>query len=143
MTVVQTASSVCCKLLLHEDNMLPCKFEKGVLTTEMLLECQAGVLGLTKTVAKEYAGRNITCNAIAPGFIKSDMTAAIDPKYEESILKLIPLGELFTASGCIPILSQVSLQMPCSLVQRIEQDEVGLINDGRDGIREASPAFVL
>lgn len=57
------------------------------------MQCQAGVLGLTKTVAKEYAGRNITCNAIAPGFIKSDMTAAIDPKYEESILKLIPLGE--------------------------------------------------
>lgn len=51
------------------------------------------MLGLTKTVAKEYAGRNITCNAVAPGFIKSDMTAAIDPKYEESILKLIPLGE--------------------------------------------------
>ena len=57
---------------------------------------QAGVLGLTKTVAKEYAARNITCNAVAPGFIKSDMTAAIDPKYEESILKLIPLGEAHT-----------------------------------------------
>lgn len=55
---------------------------------------QAGVIGLTKTVAREYAGRNITCNAIAPGFIESDMTKAIDPKYEESILKTIPLGEL-------------------------------------------------
>lgn len=51
------------------------------------------MLGLTKTVAKEYASRSITCNAIAPGFIKSDMTAAIDPKYEEAILKQIPLGE--------------------------------------------------
>lgn len=54
---------------------------------------QAGVIGLTKTVAKEYSGRNITCNAVAPGFIASDMTAAIDPKYEETILKNIPLGE--------------------------------------------------
>lgn len=53
---------------------------------------KAGVIGLTKTVAREYAGRNITCNAIAPGFIESDMTKAIDPKYEESILKQIPLA---------------------------------------------------
>lgn len=54
---------------------------------------KAGVIGLTKTVAREYAGRTITCNAIAPGFIASDMTAAIDKKYEEQILKGIPLGE--------------------------------------------------
>ena len=53
---------------------------------------QAGVLGLTKTVAKEFSSRNITCNAIAPGFIASDMTAKIDKKYEEAILKQIPLG---------------------------------------------------
>ena len=54
---------------------------------------QAGVIGLTKTVAREYAGRSITCNAIAPGYIESDMTKAIDPKYTEGILKQIPLGE--------------------------------------------------
>lgn len=52
---------------------------------------KAGVIGLTKTVAREYAGRNITCNAVAPGFIASDMTAAIDKKYEETILGQIPL----------------------------------------------------
>lgn len=53
----------------------------------------AGVIGLTKTVAREYAGRNITCNAIAPGFIASDMTSAIPEKYEAQILAGIPLGE--------------------------------------------------
>eukprot|EP01025_Chloroclados_australasicus_P049416 TRINITY_DN5628_c0_g1_i1.p1 TRINITY_DN5628_c0_g1~~TRINITY_DN5628_c0_g1_i1.p1 ORF type:complete len:281 (+),score=48.71 TRINITY_DN5628_c0_g1_i1:104-946(+) len=53
---------------------------------------KAGVIGLTKTVAREYSGRNITCNAVAPGFIASDMTAAIDKKYEEGILASIPLG---------------------------------------------------
>lgn len=51
------------------------------------------MIGLTKSVAREYASRTITVNAIAPGFIASDMTAAIDPKYEEGILKTIPLGE--------------------------------------------------
>lgn len=53
---------------------------------------KAGVIGFTKTIAREYAGRAITCNAVAPGFIASDMTAAIDKKYEEMILKGIPLG---------------------------------------------------
>lgn len=53
---------------------------------------KAGVIGLTKTIAREYSGRTITCNAVAPGFIASDMTAAIDKKYEETILKGIPLG---------------------------------------------------
>jgi Enoyl-(Acyl carrier protein) reductase len=56
---------------------------------------KAGVIGLTKTVAREYAGRGITCNAVAPGFIASDMTAGIDKKYEEGILAQIPLGESF------------------------------------------------
>jgi 3-oxoacyl-[acyl-carrier protein] reductase len=56
---------------------------------------KAGVIGLTKTVAREYSSRGITCNAIAPGFIASDMTAAIDKKYEEAILANIPLGKLY------------------------------------------------
>ena len=50
------------------------------------------MIGLTKTTAREFAGRGITCNAVAPGFIASDMTAAIDSKYEEKILGEIPLG---------------------------------------------------
>lgn len=50
------------------------------------------MIGLTKTTAREWAGRGITCNAVAPGFIASDMTAAIDKKYEEGILKGIPLA---------------------------------------------------
>ena len=53
---------------------------------------KAGVIGLTKTVAREYAGRGITANCVAPGFIASDMTAGIDKKYEEAILAQIPLG---------------------------------------------------
>ena len=54
---------------------------------------KGGVIAMTKTVAREYSGRGITANSIAPGFIASDMTAAIDPKYEEAILATIPLGK--------------------------------------------------
>lgn len=65
---------------------------------------KAGVIGLTKTVAREYAGRSIVANAVAPGFIASDMTANIDPKYEEAILKSIPLG---AHPCCSPLLDLV------------------------------------
>ncbi|KAI9169203.1 hypothetical protein LWI28_008867 [Acer negundo] len=53
---------------------------------------KAGVIGLTKTVAKEYASRNINVNAIAPGFIASDMTAKLSEDIEKKILETIPLG---------------------------------------------------
>ena len=53
---------------------------------------KAGVIGLTKTVAREYAGRNIQCNAIAPGFIASDMTAVLGEELEKKILTTIPAG---------------------------------------------------
>ncbi|KAK7246948.1 hypothetical protein RIF29_41821 [Crotalaria pallida] len=53
---------------------------------------KAGVIGLTKTVAKEYASRSITVNAVAPGFIASDMTANLGQDIEKKILETIPLG---------------------------------------------------
>ncbi|KAA6418402.1 MAG: 3-oxoacyl-[acyl-carrier- ] chloroplastic-like [Trebouxia sp. A1-2] len=59
------------------------------------LQCckrSAGVLGLTKTFAREFASRNITSNAVAPGFIASEMTSKIDKKYEDAILATIPLA---------------------------------------------------
>ncbi|GJX19759.1 3-oxoacyl-[acyl-carrier-protein] reductase 4-like protein [Tanacetum coccineum] len=53
---------------------------------------KAGVIGFTKTVAREYSSRGITANAIAPGFIASDMTAKLGEDIEKQILKTIPLG---------------------------------------------------
>lgn len=55
---------------------------------------KAGLIGFTKTVAKELAPRNITCNAIAPGFIESDMTAVLGEKQREAFLSGIPAARL-------------------------------------------------
>jgi 3-oxoacyl-[acyl-carrier protein] reductase len=53
---------------------------------------KAALLGLSKTVAREYASRGITVNAVSPGFIDTDMTTAITAEMKEVMLKSIPLG---------------------------------------------------
>jgi 3-oxoacyl-[acyl-carrier protein] reductase len=53
---------------------------------------KAGLLGLTKALAKELASRNVTVNAVTPGFIETDMTAALDDKLRDEHMKAIPLG---------------------------------------------------
>ncbi len=53
---------------------------------------KAGLIGLTKSVAREFGSRGITCNAIAPGFIETDMTAALADDIRQSLLKQIPLA---------------------------------------------------
>ena len=57
---------------------------------------KAGLIGFTKTVAREMASRNITCNAVAPGFVPTDLTTALLKQMEETILKQIPLGRFGT-----------------------------------------------
>jgi 3-oxoacyl-[acyl-carrier protein] reductase len=53
---------------------------------------KAGLIGLTMAVAREVASRNITANAVAPGYIETAMTAALSPELREAVLKMIPLG---------------------------------------------------
>ncbi|MDQ6699238.1 MAG: 3-oxoacyl-[acyl-carrier-protein] reductase [Acidobacteriota bacterium] len=57
---------------------------------------KAGLIGLTKSLAQEMAGRNITVNAVAPGFVDTDMTAGLPAEYKESLLGRIPLKRLGT-----------------------------------------------
>jgi 3-oxoacyl-[acyl-carrier protein] reductase len=55
---------------------------------------KAGIMGFTKTVAREVAARGITVNAVAPGFIDTKMTASLPDKVKESFLQQIPLGRI-------------------------------------------------
>ena len=57
---------------------------------------KAGVIGFTKTIAKELASRGITANAVAPGFIDTDMTSGLPDKAKEAALSGIPLGRMGT-----------------------------------------------
>jgi 3-oxoacyl-[acyl-carrier protein] reductase len=59
---------------------------------------KAGIIGFTKTVAREVATRGITVNAVAPGFIETDMTAKLPEKLREEFIKKIPLGRFGTCA---------------------------------------------
>jgi 3-oxoacyl-[acyl-carrier protein] reductase len=59
---------------------------------------KAGLIGFTKSLAREFAGRGVTANAICPGFIATDMTHVLNDQLKEEILKKIPLAELGQAA---------------------------------------------
>ena len=58
---------------------------------------KAGMIGLTKSVARELAKRNVTVNAVTPGFIETDMTSELSEKAKESLQEQIPMGRLGSA----------------------------------------------
>ena len=55
---------------------------------------KAGIVGFTKSVAREVASRGITANAVAPGFVETDMTAAMTDKAREAVLTAVPMGRV-------------------------------------------------
>lgn len=69
---------------------------------------KAGLIGLTMAIAREVGSRNITCNAVAPGFIETAMTSALSDELKQSALKAIPLGRVGTpeeVAGCVAFLA--------------------------------------
>ena len=69
---------------------------------------KAAVIGLTKTVAREYASRNVTVNAVAPGFIDTAMTKDLTDETKEALLSQIPLKRLGQASDIADAVSFLS-----------------------------------
>lgn len=66
---------------------------------------KAGLIGLTKSLAREFAGRGITVNAVAPGFIVTDMTDALSGELQEGIKSKIPLGEFGTVDDVAAVVA--------------------------------------
>ena len=73
---------------------------------------KAGIIGFTKSIAKEIGSRSIRCNAIAPGFIETDMTEELDAKTKDTFLTNIPMKRLGTgsevANTCLYLASDLS-----------------------------------
>ena len=65
---------------------------------------KAGIIGLTKSTARELASRGITVNAVAPGFIETDMTSDMTEQAKEALSEQIPLGRIGTTGDLTPII---------------------------------------
>ena len=66
---------------------------------------KAGLIGLTKSIARELAPRGVTCNAVAPGFIETDMTASLSAEVREGYDKQIPLGYMGSAQDVAEVVA--------------------------------------
>jgi 3-oxoacyl-[acyl-carrier protein] reductase len=69
---------------------------------------KAGLIGLTMAVAREVGSRNITCNAVAPGFIETAMTSTLSDELKQNAVKMIPLGRVGTpedVANCVAFLA--------------------------------------
>ncbi|HEV3193482.1 MAG TPA: 3-oxoacyl-ACP reductase family protein [Polyangiaceae bacterium] len=71
---------------------------------------KAALLGAAKSIAREFASRNVTANVIAPGYIDTDMTKAMSAEHKEQLLKVVPLGRTGSArdvaAGCVYLVSE-------------------------------------
>ncbi len=87
---------------------------------------KAGLIGFTKSVAREYARRGITCNAIAPGFIETDMTGALPQEIKDAYLKSIPLGRFGTSSEVADLTVFLSSEMAQYITGQVINIDGGL-----------------
>lgn len=87
---------------------------------------KAGLIGLTKSTAKEMALRQVTCNAIAPGFIDTDMTKKLKPEIIEEVLKLIPLKRFGQAEDIANLCVYLSSEMAGYITGEVIKVDGGL-----------------
>jgi len=88
---------------------------------------KAGLIGLTKTTAKELASRGITCNAIAPGFIQTDMTEVLPEEIKNNYLKNIPLGRFGTSAEVADLVAFLASDFSNYITGQVINIDVGLV----------------
>jgi len=84
---------------------------------------KAGVIAITKTAAREYASRNITVNAVCPGFILTDMTANLPDKWKEEVIKQTPLpkrGEPADVAKAVRFLASPDADFITGVILRVD-----------------------
>jgi 3-oxoacyl-[acyl-carrier protein] reductase len=88
---------------------------------------KAGLIGLTKSVAKELASRNILANAIAPGFIETDMTAAMTPEARQELGAQIPLGRLGTPADIAGLVAFLASEQAAYITGQVFVVDGGMV----------------
>ena len=87
---------------------------------------KAGLIGLTKTTAKELSSRGITCNAVAPGFVESDMTAKLSPETLDAAKASVPLGRLGAPEDIAALVTFLSSDLSSYITGEVIKVDGGL-----------------
>ena len=87
---------------------------------------KAGLLGLTKSVARELAGRGVRCNAIAPGYIETDMTAGLTEQANEELRRRIPLGRFGQPSDIADVVRFLAGRGACYITGQVLSVDGGM-----------------
>lgn len=87
---------------------------------------KAGLIGLTKSTAKELAARGITCNAIAPGFIETDMTAALSEKVREAAAASVPVKRMGAPEDVAALAAFLCSDAACYITGEVIRVDGGL-----------------
>lgn len=88
---------------------------------------KAGVIGFTKTCAKELASRGITVNAIAPGFIHTDMTDVLPDKVKDAMVHTIPLGRMAEPDEVAAVAAFLVSDMSCYITGQVINVDGGMV----------------
>ncbi|AGF54941.1 MULTISPECIES: 3-oxoacyl-[acyl-carrier-protein] reductase [Clostridium] len=88
---------------------------------------KAGVIGMTKSLAKEVGSRGITVNAVAPGYIETDMTETLGEKYKEEMKKNIPLKRLGTAKDVAEVIAFLASESADYVTGQVIQVDGGML----------------
>lgn len=88
---------------------------------------KAGLIGLTKSVAKELASRNVLANAVAPGFIETDMTAAMTPDARTALMAQIPLERLGTPADIAGLVAFLASDLAAYITGQVFVVDGGMV----------------
>ena len=88
---------------------------------------KAGLIGLTKTTAKEFASRNIRCNAVAPGFIQSAMTDKLSDEVKKQYFDTIPLGKFGSVDNIADTVAFLASDMSSYITGQVICVDGGLV----------------
>ena len=89
---------------------------------------KAGIIGLTKTVAKELGGRGITCNAVAPGLVRTDLTASLPADLVQVAIDRTPLGRIGTVEDMAAAVAFLASDDAAFVTGQVLAVDGGLVN---------------
>jgi 3-oxoacyl-[acyl-carrier protein] reductase len=88
---------------------------------------KAGIIGFTKSVAREYGSRAVTVNAVAPGFIDTELTAVLGADTREALTKQIPLGRLGTPEDVAGVVTFLASEQAAYITGQTFNSDGGMV----------------